>query len=143
VTGRRDYAPVFIRLFAGVFLVYMSQDNVLSWERMREFEGFLRRHGFPFPLLCAMVSVGAQFTCGLLFLLGAFVRWAALVMVVNFVVAIVMVHLALPFREALDPAAMLASALSLAYSGAGALSVDAWRAGRSTNTSSNGRDGKK
>ncbi len=25
---RRQWAPVFIRLFAGIFLVYMSQDNV-------------------------------------------------------------------------------------------------------------------
>jgi putative oxidoreductase len=142
---RRGYAPVFIRVFAGTFLVYMSQDNVLSWARLREFEGFLRQFGFPLPLACAIVSVAAQFGAGLLFLAGAWVRWAALVMAVNFVVALVMVHTRLPFREALDPAAMLASALSLLYSGAGALSVDAWRAARSgsTNSSSSGQLGKK
>ena len=124
-------APLFVRLFAGTFLVYMSQDNVFSAARMQEFAAFLQSHGFPAPLLCAFVSVYAQFASGLLFLAGAFVRAAALVMVANFVVAIVGVNLALPFREALDPAAMLASALSLLFSGAGALSFDSWRAGKS------------
>jgi putative oxidoreductase len=127
---RREYGPVFIRVFAGTFLIYMSQDNVFSWARMLEFEAYLRAHGFPLPLLCAVVSVAAQFLAGILFLVGALVRWAALIMVFNFVVAIVTVHLAEPFREALDPAAMLASALCLLFQGAGALSLDAWKTSR-------------
>jgi putative oxidoreductase len=124
---RRDYAPIFIRLFAGVFLIYMSQDNVFSWERMLEFEKFLRQFGFPLPLVSAVVSVAFQFAAGILFILGAFVRPAAAVMVFNFIVALVMVHRKLPFREALDPCAMLASSLFLLFNGAGRPSVDAWR----------------
>ncbi len=127
---RRDLAPLFLRLFAGTFLVHMSQDNVFSWARMEEFAGFLHQHGFPFPLASAVVSVAAQFLSGVLFLAGAFVRWAALAMVVNFVVALVMVHPAMPFREALDPAAMLAGALCLLLLGAGRFSIDEWRAAR-------------
>ena len=66
-------------------------------------------------------------------------------MAFNFVVALAMVHTRLPFREALDPTAMLARALSLLYSGAGAWSADAWWANRSTSTnrSSSGQLGKK
>jgi putative oxidoreductase len=123
---RRDYAPIFIRLFAGVFLIYMSQDNVFSWARMLEFEKFLRQFGFPLPLVSAVVSVASQFTAGILFLLGAFVRPAAAVMVINFIVALVMVHTKLPFREALDPCAMLACSLFLLFNGAGRPSVDEW-----------------
>ncbi len=124
--AQREWGPVFVRLFAGTFLIYMSQDNVLSWARMQEFESFLRQFGFPFPLFCAVLSAVAQFLAGLLFLAGALVREAAMVMVVNFVVALVMVHPRLPFREALDPSAMLASALCLLFTGAGRLSVDRW-----------------
>jgi putative oxidoreductase len=124
---RRDYAPLFIRLFAGVFLIYMSQDNVFNWARMLEFEQFLRQFGFPLPLASAVVSVACQFAAGILFIVGAFVRPAAAVMVFNFIVALVMVHRKLPFREALDPFAMLASSLFLLFNGAGRLSVDAWR----------------
>ena len=134
----RDYGPLALRLFAGVFLVFMSQDNVFSLERMREFERFLGQFGFPLPYVAARVSVYAQFTAGALFLAGFLVRPAALLMAVNFVVALAMVHTRAPFREALDPSAMLACALSLLCTGAGALSLDAWlarRAARSTEPS--------
>ena len=123
---RRQYAPIFIRLFAGVFLIYMSHDNVFSWARMLEFERFLRQFGFPLPLVSAVVSVACQFTAGILFIIGAFTRPAAAVMALNFIVALVMVHTKLPFREALDPCAMLASSLFLLFNGAGRPSVDAW-----------------
>ena len=129
-TDRRAWGAIFIRTFAGVFLIYMAQDNVFSAERMHEFERFLAGHGFPVPLLAARVSAYAQFAAGLCFLLGVATRAAAAVMVINFVVAILMVHLALPFRNALEPSAMLASALFLLVHGAGPLSVDAWLARR-------------
>lgn len=130
----RDLGPLALRLFAGTFLVYMSQDNVLDAARMREFEGFLSRFGFPFPALAAPVSVYAQFAAGVLFLLGLFVRPAAAVMIVNFVVALAMVHTRAPFREALDPSAMLAVAVSLLVTGAGALSIDGRLARRGAGT---------
>ena len=122
---RRELGALFIRLFMGTFLIYMSQDNVFDRARMLEFERFLRQFGFPAPLVSAHVSVYAQFVCGMLILLGAFTRAAAVVMIVNFIVALVMVHTRLPFREALDPSAMLAGSLFLLFHGAGALSVDA------------------
>jgi putative oxidoreductase len=129
---RRELGALFIRLFMSTFLIYMSQDNVFDRARMVEFERFLRQFGFPTPVLSAHVSVYAQLACGLLILLGAFTRVAAAVMVINFVVALVMVHTRLPFREALDPSAMLAGSLFLLFHGAGAPSIDAWRERRST-----------
>ena len=123
---RPDAGALFIRLFAGTFLIYMSQDNVFSGARMEEFERFLTQFGFPLPALAAPVSVFAQFAAGICFLLGCCTRIAAAVMIVNFVVAIVMVHTRLPFRESLDPAAMLAASLSLLFTGAGPISIDAW-----------------
>ena len=129
--GRRDFGALFIRLFMGTFLIYMSQDNVFDRARMLEFERFLRQFGFPIPLLSAHVSVYAQFVCGILILFGAFTRVAAAVMVVNFVVALAMVHTRLPFGEALDPSAMLAGSLFLVFHGAGVPSIDAWRERRS------------
>ena len=126
----RALGPLPIRLFAATFLVYMSQDNVFSAERMDEFVRFLGRFGLPFPTLGAYVSVYAQFAAGLLFLVGLWVRPAALLMIGNFLVALGLVHTRAPFREALDPTAMLAVAASLLLTGAGALSVDDWWAAR-------------
>lgn len=117
-------APLALRAFMGVFLVYMSLDNVMSAERMEEFETFLSRFGFAMPGLMAPLSVYAQFTAGIFLLLGLATRPMAALMIVNFTVAILGVHLELPFREALDPAAMLASATALLLLGPGSLSLD-------------------
>jgi putative oxidoreductase len=133
---RRELGALFIRLFMSTFLIYMAQDNVFDRTRMVEFERFLGQFGFPMPLLSAHVSVYAQFVCGILILLGAFARVAAAAMVVNFVVALAMVHTRLPFREALDPSAMLAGSLFLLFHGAGVPSIDAWRERRPSPRSS-------
>ncbi len=118
------FAPLPIRIFVGVFLIYMSQDNVFSAARMAEFEAFLATHGFPAPDIAAPVSVYAQFICGGLLLVGALTRWAALVIMINFVVALVGVHLALPLRTWLEPCAMLAVATALFIGGPGRISID-------------------
>ena len=57
-------------------------------------------------------------------------------MIVNFVVALAMVHTRLPFREALDPSAMLAGSLFLLVHGPGVPSIDAWRERRSSRRAS-------
>jgi putative oxidoreductase len=121
----RPAAPLAVRAFLGVFLVYMSQDNVFSADRMDEFVAFLDANGFPAPELCARVSVYAQFACGLLVAVGALTRWAAAIMVVHFAVAIVGVHVGLPFRTYLEPAAMLCCSLFLLLHGPGRFSIDA------------------
>ena len=122
--GARVWAALPIRLFLGGFLLYMSQDNVFSAARMEEFVQFLAGNGFPLPQQAARLSVWAQFVCGGLIIIGLATRWAAAVMVVNFLVAIAGVHLSLPVRTWLEPCAMLAAALMLLLHGAGPLSID-------------------
>jgi putative oxidoreductase len=119
------YGAVFIRLLVGHRLVVGTADNLFSAERMHEFAGFLAGNGFPAPQFSAHVSAYAQFLCGILILLGAFTRPAATVMAVNFVVALLMVHLGRPYLESFDALAMLAGSLFLLLHGPGALSVDA------------------
>ncbi len=87
-----DVGILLLRLFVGIRLIYGVQDNILHWDRMKEFEAFLQQFHFPFPLLCAFVSVYAQALAGILFIVGWLTRWAALAMVVNFLIAILMVH---------------------------------------------------
>jgi putative oxidoreductase len=121
---RRDYGAAFIRLAVGSRLIYGVQDNVLSDARMLEFQDFLAQHGFPFPFFSAHLSVYAQFLAGILFLLGAFTRPAAVVMIFNFAVALLMVHIGHPYDQSWPAVMMLSAGLFFLFHGAGALSVD-------------------
>jgi putative oxidoreductase len=124
----RGFGALFVRLAVGAHLIFGVQDNIRSADRMTEFAGFLSAHDFPVPELAAPISVYFQFVCGLCFVLGAFTRLAAVPMIVNFVIAIAMVHL--PRGDgwpATFPAVMMlcGSAFFLLY-GAGRASVDEW-----------------
>jgi putative oxidoreductase len=121
----RDAGPLFLRLFVAFVLIYGTQDNVFDGTRMLEFRDFLAQHGFPRPLASAYLSAYAQFGAGVLIALGLLTRWASAVMVVNFAVALGMVHANLPFNLNIAPLAMLFGALFLLFSGAGRYSLDA------------------
>ena len=120
----REKGAFFVRLVVGFVLVYGTQDNVFSHERMLEFRDFLAARKVPLPLFAAYLSVYAQFVCGILYVVGLFVRPAALVMVINFVAALVIAHLGAPLDAARLALCMLFSSLFLLFNGAGALSLD-------------------
>jgi putative oxidoreductase len=121
---RREYGPVFVRLVVGFVLVYGTQDNVFSHERMLEFRDFLAARSVPSPLLAAHLSAYAQFVCGILIAVGLLVRAAAALMVFNFVAALLIAHLDAPLDAARLALCMLFSSLFLLFHGAGKLSVD-------------------
>lgn len=120
----KEYGPIFIRLIIGFHLVYGTQDNIFSYARMEEFAAFLSAHNVPLPLFSAFLSVYAQFICGVLFILGAATRYAALVMIINFVAAILIAHLGDSYPAKFPALMMLAGACFLFLHGPGELSVD-------------------
>ena len=87
-----DLGLLLLRLVTGAFLVYQSQDNILSAARMQEFVRFLEQFNFALPELMAPLCVWAQFLCGIAFILGLLTRWAGLITTFVFIVAVWMVH---------------------------------------------------
>ena len=71
---------LLLRLFLSLRLIYGVIDNILSWERMKEFATFLESNSFPIPTTSAVISVYAQFICGLLILAGFKTRIASAIM---------------------------------------------------------------
>ncbi|HEY0744545.1 MAG TPA: DoxX family protein [Chryseosolibacter sp.] len=126
----KGYGNLFLRLVIGWRLIDGTQDNVLSWERMLEFRDFLAVHGVPFPLVAANVSVYAQFICGILYMLGWFIRPAAIVMIINFIAALLIAHIGLTFEQSFDAWMMLLGSLFFLFAGAGKISVDELRKDR-------------
>ena len=121
----REYGVLFLRLLIGTFIIYGVQDNILSSERMQEFEGFLGARGVPLTSAAARISVWAQFICGLSILFGAWVRLTSLLFIINFIFAIVIAHLGDPFPRMFPALMMIAAGLFFLFNGAGPLSVDA------------------
>lgn len=118
-------AGIFIlRLFVGLRLIYGVIDNILSWDRMLEFEGFLSKVGFPMPLVCAVVSVYAQFIAGVLFIIGWKTRYAALLMIFNFTVAWIMVDRHGSVEQMTPALSMLFCSVLLVFTGAGKIAVE-------------------
>jgi putative oxidoreductase len=124
--GREEYGHIFLRLLIGWRLIDGTQDNIFSWERMIEFSDFLSAYGVVMPLAAAMISVYAQFVAGILYLLGAFIRMSALVMIVNFIVALLIVHAGTTFQESFQALTMLFGSVFFLFAGAGKFSVDHW-----------------
>lgn len=114
---------LLLRIFIGLRLMYGVIDNVISWDKMLEFSVFLNANGFPVPTISAVISVYAQLICGLFILIGFKIRPASLIMVVNFLIALLMIH-ANDTVEGMTPAlAMLFGSACLFFTGAGRIAV--------------------
>ncbi len=125
LSGLADLALLILRMLVGAFLMWGTWDNISSPERMAEFVGFLTQLNCPAPEIAAPLSCYAQFLCGVLFILGLLTRWAGLVMVFNFIVAVLLAHMADDFRGQFPALILIAVSLYFATRGAGRYSVDA------------------
>lgn len=83
------------------------------------FSDFLQKNNFPLPLVSAVISVYVQLIAGILILIGWKIRWAALLMIINFLVAIIMVHWRQSFEEMTSPLAILFINIFFFLNGAG------------------------
>ncbi|MGV3658458.1 MAG: DoxX family protein [Chitinophagaceae bacterium] len=122
--SNRDMGPLLLRIFIGTRLLYGVVDNIASWEKMQEFASFLKTYDFPFPIFSAIVSVYAQAIAGLLLIIGYKTRWAALTMVVNFLIAFFMVHWGQPYDQLTSVLSMLFISVLFLFTGAGKYSID-------------------
>ena len=121
---RKEYGMLFVRLIVGFHLIYGTYDNVFSWARMLEFRDFLAAQGTPLPLYAAILSAYAQFICGILFMAGAWIRSASVVMIINFIAALLIAHRTGGYPPAALALVMLFSSIAFLFHGAGKVSID-------------------
>src|SRR5688572_23081955 len=120
----KDIGILLLRLFIGIRLVYGVVDNVFSWDHMIKFQDFLHHFNFPVPLVSAVISVYAQLFAGLMYMFGWKIRLAAMLMIFNFLIAVIMVHRNDSFEQATPALAMLFCSLFFLFNGSGKYSVD-------------------
>jgi putative oxidoreductase len=113
------YGLLLFRLLIAARLIWGVQDNILSWDHMLEFEKFLAERGTPLPLFGAVLSVYVQFICGILILLGAFIRWASIPLILNFIAALIIAHRGDSFVGMFPALTMLAAGVLFLCEGPG------------------------
>lgn len=119
-----DHGLLLLRLAFGFRLIYGTQDNIFRWAQMMEFSSFLELNGFPFPTVSAVVSVYLQFISGIAWIIGFRVRLFSLIMVANFTIALLMVHIGDTYLGAAPAIHLLVISFFLMFQGAGKFSVD-------------------
>lgn len=120
----KDWGIFLLRLFIGCRLIYGVVDNVISWEHMLKFRDFLKHFNFPFPLYCAIASVYLQLTAGVMIILGWEIRYAAILMIINFTVALLVVHRNDPIETMTAPLAIFFASILFLFQGSGKISID-------------------
>ena len=124
MNGLQKYADIFIRIPVGFHLIYGTQDNIFSWSRMLEFRDFLKNLDVPLALWAAHLSVYAQFFAGIAFILGYQTKWAAVLMIINFVIAIYLVHLTDSYPSKFPAIMMLFSSIFMLFNGDGYFNIE-------------------
>lgn len=119
-----DAGLLLLLWVTGAFLIYQSHDNILSADRMAEFEAFLTQFGFRSPHVMAPLCVWAQFLCGVAFILGLATRWAGIITTVIFIVAVWMVHWSQDFPGWWPALILVFLGILFATIGAGRYAVD-------------------
>jgi putative oxidoreductase len=119
------YAPIFIRVAFGYHLIQYTYADVFGGTAGNN-AAFLTKVGVPFPFLMAWVYILTEFLGGVAWVVGFKVRWFSAALVINFIVALLLVHVGDTYKHSFEAIHMLCVSLFLLFNGAGKLSIDAW-----------------
>ena len=98
--------------------------TVLSNGQIPGLAEYFKSNQIPFSLASAYLAVYAELICGILFIVGFWVRPAALIMVFTFTVAIVFVDYRVGFEKGFPAWSIWAVSVFLLCYGAGKISLD-------------------
>ena len=116
---RKEYGVAFLRCVIAWRLIAGVWPYAIHSKPISEVSEFFTQLHLPFPVVSSYLSVYAQFICGLLFITGLWVRPAAMVMIINFTIAIIAAHLNDGIEKSFAASAILAASVLFLCNGAG------------------------
>ncbi len=125
--SKKEYGAIFLRLVIGFRLVEGMWNIVFNWQQLVGIKDFFAQINLPVPMISAIVAVYAEFICGIFFIIGLWVREVALIMIINFIVAIAVVDIHNSFEEGFAAWVIIAASIFFLFYGAGKISIDEWR----------------
>lgn len=121
-----DVGVLLLRLAFGFQLVNVSWPYISTVEKHLEFVNYLTTLWFPFPVIGATVSAYTEFIGGILLILGLWTRPTAILLIINFLVALFIAHIAVndSYQGTYPVVNLLAANFFFLIHGAGKYSVD-------------------
>ncbi len=120
----KPFAAIFIRLAFGFHLLQYSYGDVFQGTAGSGNEEMLAKFGVPFPYFMGWLYILTEFSGSISIIIGFKVRWFAFALVINFIVALYLVHLNKTYMQSFEAIQMLAVSLFFLFNGSGKLSVD-------------------
>lgn len=122
---RRELAPLVLRIFLAVFLVYFAQQKLLDSGRLEVYAETLTAAGIAaYAADVARLSTYLQAAAGVLIGLGVLTRTMAFLMVLHWFGTILLIYADQPFGTWLEPGALLAVSMFLMLNGPGRYALD-------------------
>ena len=123
----RAYAPFLLRLVCA-YKLYDAAGHTAMFpaEGIPGYADWLKSLGFPFPMASAILSAYTEFIGAILILIGWQTRWAALFLAINFLLAVLVGHLAIgdSYANTFPALAILGLSIFLIINGPGKPSID-------------------
>lgn len=136
-TAARSWSPLILRLGVGVTFIMHGYPKLFP-AGPAGFAGLLRNLAFPAPEFLAWIVAIVEFFGGIALILGVFVRYVGVLMAIEMLVTSVWVKIrrGVPFISPRGTGweldfLLFVGALALVFLGAGALSIDLLKPGRS------------
>lgn len=121
-----EWGITILRVAVGVIFLPHGSQKLFVWG-VGAVAAYLGKLGIPAPMLAAVVVTLVEFGGGLALLLGLYTRWAAGLLAINMLVAILTVHIQHGFflPEGVEyPLMLMAANLALVFLGSGKASVE-------------------
>jgi putative oxidoreductase len=128
----QSWSITLIRAIVGVVFLMHGGQKLFVWG-FHNVAGFLGQLGVPIPSVSAVLLTFVEFLGGAALLLGLVTGWAALLLAIDMLAALILVHIKNGFflPDGVEyPLTLLVANIALALSGSGALAVDKIIAGR-------------
>jgi putative oxidoreductase len=128
----QSWSITLIRAIVGVVFLMHGGQKLFVWG-VHNVAGFLGQLGVPIPSVSAVLLTFVEFLGGAALLLGLVTGWAALLLAIDMLAALILVHIKNGFflPDGVEyPLTLLVANIALALSGSGALAVDKIIAGR-------------